>query len=96
MQRWPIIFHMKLLLPLVLRIHDVIKFTFYHPSRMLKHIKPFPAQESCLAISAEHVLLFEDVLAPSLHEETDASAAPLLGPRSDKYSVICSPATGQQ
>ena len=39
----------------------LLNLLFYHPSRMLKHIKPSPAQQSCLAISAERVLLFEDV-----------------------------------
>lgn len=38
-----------------------LNLLFYHPSRVLKHVKPFPARQSCLAISAERVLLLEDV-----------------------------------
>lgn len=38
-----------------------LNLLFCHPSRMLKHVKPFTAWQSCLAISAGHTLFAEDV-----------------------------------
>lgn len=62
MQNWPIIFHRKLLLSLVLRIHDVIKFTILSSLQNAKTYKTFSSltelpDHFCRACS----LLFEDV-----------------------------------
>jgi len=62
MQNWPIVFHMKLLLSVVLRIHDVIKFTILSSLQIAITYKIFSSSielpgHFCRARS----LLFEDV-----------------------------------
>lgn len=99
MQNWPIILHMKLLLSLVLGIHGAIKFTVLSSLQNAKTCKTFSSwMELPGRFCRARSLLLEDVftLAPSLHEESDALAAPLLGPGSGECSVTRSPASTQQ
>lgn len=75
-----------------------LNLLFYYTSRMLKHIKPFPSWQRCLAfLQSVFFFLRMCICACTLLVwRGRASAASLPGPRSGKYSVTCNPATSLQ